>query len=81
MEGDQYLIILCPKTVNLSVTKETKEWLSELISDEESAYRYRKLTVCLWRDHQLIINKKRVYRLLKEEELLQPQRKKISRNV
>ncbi|ELK38835.1 IS3 family transposase [Escherichia coli] len=56
--------------------EQIKEWLSELIADEESAYGYRKLTVCLRRDHQLVINKKKVYRLLKEEELLQPQRQK-----
>ncbi|MBO4117020.1 IS3 family transposase, partial [Streptococcus suis] len=58
--------------------EQIKEWISELIADEESAYGYRKLTVCLRRDHQLIINKKKVYRLLKEEGLLQPQRKKNS---
>ncbi|ELK43989.1 integrase catalytic subunit, partial [Brevibacillus agri BAB-2500] len=49
--------------------EQIKEWLSELIADEESAYGYRKLTVCLRRDHQLVINKKKVYRLLIEEEL------------
>ncbi|MFM1653775.1 IS3 family transposase [Brevibacillus sp. B_LB10_24] len=57
-----------------------KEWLSELIAGEESAYGYRKLTVCLQRDHQLIINKKKVYRLLKEDELLHPQRRKKNKH-
>ncbi len=33
-----------------------KEWLSELIADEEAAYGYRKLTVCLRRDHQLMMS-------------------------
>jgi len=53
-----------------------KEWLLELISGEESAYGYRKLTVCLKRQHGLIINKKKVYRLCRELDILQPQRQK-----
>jgi putative transposase len=58
--------------------EQIKEWLSELISGEESAYGYH--TVCLKRDHQLIINKKKVYRLLKEAVLLRPQRQKKNKH-
>jgi len=54
--------------------EQIKEYLLELVSGEEHAYGYRKLTVCLRRDHQLIINKKKVYRLCEELNLLRPQR-------
>jgi putative transposase len=53
-----------------------KEWLMELASGEEAVYGYRKLTVCLRKQYQLLINKKKVYRLCQELGLLQPQRKK-----
>lgn len=52
-----------------------REWLMELISGEESVYGYRKLTLCLRNQHQLIINKKKVYRLCKELGILSEQRK------
>ncbi len=48
------------------------EWIFEYVASEESAYGYRKITVCLKRDHGLQINKKKVYRLMKEYDLLQP---------
>jgi len=48
----------------------------ELIAGEESIYGYRKLTVCLRRQYNLIINKKKVYRLCKELDILSPQRRK-----
>ncbi|AQS58432.1 transposase [Desulforamulus ferrireducens] len=54
---------------------EIKEWLLELISGDESVYGYRKLTTCLRRKHQLAINKKKVYRLCKELDILSPQRR------
>lgn len=47
----------------------------ELIAGEESIYGYRKLTLCLQRQHSLIINKKKVYRLCKELDILAPQRR------
>jgi putative transposase len=47
-----------------------------LISREESIYGYRKLTKGLRREYALCINKKKVYRLCKELEILLPQRKK-----
>lgn len=37
-------------------------------------YGYRKLTVCLKEDYNLIINHKKVYRLCKELDILRPQR-------
>lgn len=55
--------------------EQIKEWLMELISGEESAYGYRKLTVCLKRQYNLKINKKKVYRLCKELDILEPQRR------
>jgi putative transposase len=53
-----------------------QEWLMELISGEEAVYGYRKLTLCLRNDYGLIINKKKVYRLCKELDILGEQRKK-----
>ena len=55
--------------------EQIKEWLMELISGEESAYGYRKLTICLKRQHTLHINKKKVYRLCKELDILAAQRR------
>jgi len=54
--------------------EQIKDYLLELVFGEEYAYGYRKLTVCLRRDHQLIINKKKVYHLCHELGLLRPQR-------
>ncbi|MDT2264865.1 IS3 family transposase [Paenibacillus larvae] len=48
----------------------------ELISSDGFAYGYRKLTVCLRREYQLQINKKKVYRLCKKLDILLPQRRK-----
>lgn len=55
--------------------EQIKEWLMELISGEESAYGYRKLTVSLRKQYKLNINKKKVYRLCKELDILEPQRR------
>ncbi|MTV49079.1 IS3 family transposase [Heliobacillus mobilis] len=54
--------------------EQIKEYLLELIAGEESAYGYRKLGICLQRQHQLIINDKKTYRLCKELDILIPQR-------
>lgn len=54
--------------------EQIKEWLMELIAGEESIYGYRKLTRCLQRQYGLVINKKKVYRLCKELDILAPQR-------
>ena len=52
------------------------EWIMELLADEyTSTYGYRKLTKILRRDHKLVINKKKVYRLCKQMNVLRPQRK------
>jgi putative transposase len=51
------------------------EWIMELIAGEAAAYGYRKLTVRLKRLHQIVINKKKVYRLCKQMNVLRPQRK------
>lgn len=56
--------------------EQIKEWLMESISGDGYAYGYRKLTVLLRREHDLIINKKKVYRLCKELDILRPQRQK-----
>ncbi|WP_307500599.1 IS3 family transposase, partial [Paenibacillus brasilensis] len=53
-----------------------QEWLCELLNDETEVYGYRKLTICLQREHHLVINKKKVYRLLAKMKMLQPQRRK-----
>ncbi|WP_171822557.1 IS3 family transposase [Sulfobacillus thermosulfidooxidans] len=51
------------------------EWLSEFITAGEGpCYGYRQWTTWLRREHDLIINKKTVYRLLRAADLLQGQR-------
>ncbi|MCC5468565.1 IS3 family transposase, partial [Pelosinus baikalensis] len=56
--------------------EQVKEWICELIEDEEGiCYGYVKITHTLRRKYQLIINKKKVYRLCKELNVLRPQRK------
>ncbi len=52
------------------------EWIMELLADEYTAvYGYRKLTKALRREHELVVNKKKVYRLCKKMNVLRPQRK------
>ncbi|HAE62432.1 MAG TPA: IS3 family transposase [Eubacteriaceae bacterium] len=63
------------KANNRISDEQIKEWLTELIADEGYAYGYLKLTYALKRNFRLIINKKKVYRLCKELEILRPQRK------
>jgi putative transposase len=48
----------------------------KLIEGESDVFGYRKLTSCLRRVYKLIINKKKVYRLCKELDILMPQREK-----
>jgi putative transposase len=52
-----------------------RERIMELVSADDHAYGYRKLTVALRRDYDLIINQKKVYRLYRELNVLRPQRK------
>lgn len=56
--------------------EQIKEWLLELISGEESSSGYRKLTIRIQRQYGLVVNKKKVYRLCKELDILEPQRQK-----
>ena len=50
------------------------EGMIEILTDEDAAYGYEKLTWRLRRRFALIINKKKVYRLCHDMELLWPQR-------
>ncbi|MGG5251947.1 IS3 family transposase [Neobacillus sp. SM06] len=56
--------------------EQIKEFLLEGIAGDAYNYGYRKLTKFLYRNHNLVINKKKVYRLCKELGILRPQRKK-----
>jgi putative transposase len=56
--------------------EQIKEWLLEEIAGDGFGYGYRKLTKQLRRKYHLIINKKKVYRLCKELDILRPQRQK-----
>lgn len=56
--------------------EQIKEWLLESIAGDGFAYGYRKLTKLLRREYNLVINKKKVYRLCKELDILRPQRQK-----
>lgn len=67
--------------------KQIKKWLLQLIENEGYAYGYYKLTIILRRKTGLVINKKKVYRLCKELNILRPQRqikakypRKLARN-
>jgi len=51
-----------------------KGYLRRLIRGANAAFGYRKLTVLLRRNYHLKINKKKVYRLCKELNILAPQR-------
>lgn len=53
-----------------------EEWLMELVSGEEHIYGYAMLTECLKRQYDLVINKKKTYRLCKKLGILHPQRRK-----
>lgn len=55
--------------------EQIQEWLMELIAGETGIYDYRKLCLCLRNEYALQINKKKVYRLCKVLDILQPQRK------
>jgi putative transposase len=56
--------------------EQVKEWLCSLICDDEGeSYGYRKLTHALRRNHDLVINHKKVYRLCAELDILRPQRR------
>ncbi|MBY0204582.1 DDE-type integrase/transposase/recombinase, partial [Paenibacillus cucumis (ex Kampfer et al. 2016)] len=52
-------------------------FLRRLIQGPNAAFGYRKLTVLLRRKYNLVINKKKVYRLCKSLSILLPQREQI----
>lgn len=56
-----------------------KELLQSAIEGDGFPYGYRKLTYWLRREHKLVINKKKVYRLCKEMGILQIQRRRRPR--
>jgi len=75
------------KQGNVVLDARIKGFLRRLIQGEHSASGYRKLTALLRRNYNLVINKKKVYRLCKEMKILSPQRevtnpvpKKIAQN-
>jgi len=51
-----------------------KGFIRRILMGSDSAFGYRKITVLLRRKQQLVINKKKVYRLCKELNVLSPQR-------
>lgn len=56
-----------------NVSKEqVKDWLMEAIEGDGFAYGYLKLTYWLKRKHNLVVNKKKVYRLCEELGMLNP---------
>lgn len=55
---------------------QVKEYLMALIEGETAIYGYRRLTKSLKKVYDLKINKKKVYRLCRELDILMPQRKK-----
>lgn len=54
--------------------EQIKEYMMESIQDDAFYYGYHKITHNLRRDHKLIINHKKVYRLCKELQILKKQR-------
>ncbi|AEE91093.1 Integrase catalytic region [Tepidanaerobacter acetatoxydans Re1] len=54
--------------------EQIKEWLNELICCDGFPYGYNKLTICLKEEYNLLINRKKVYRLCKGLNILKPQR-------
>lgn len=55
--------------------EQVKEWIMDAIEGDGFGYGYLKLTYWLKRNHSLVINKKKVYRLCKELGALKPQRR------
>lgn len=58
--------------------EQIKEWLLELLEGEEHVYGYKLLGQCIRDIHQVIINKKKTYRLCKELGILQKARKPVT---
>jgi putative transposase len=64
----------CTQTGRRISDEQIGEWLMEFLAGEGSVYGYRKLTILLRRRHELVINKKKVYRICKQMDVLRPQR-------
>lgn len=62
---------------NRMCDEQIKQRLLSLIEGDGYYYGYRKLTHALRRDHGLLINKKKVYRLCKEMDILSPQPQRL----
>ncbi|ALS26217.1 integrase [Paenibacillus sp. 32O-W] len=60
--------------------EQIKEWLLELVEGEEHIYGYKLLAECLRNKYELILGKKKSYRLCKELGILQDQRKPKSKH-
>lgn len=58
--------------------EQIEEFLSEAVEGEEGAYGYQNLTRYLRKEHQLIINPKKVYRLCVKLDILKPRRRLAS---
>jgi len=54
------------KNGNKVSDEQVKEWLLELTEGEENEYGYKLLAECLRRNHHLILNNKKAYRLCHE---------------
>ncbi|MDP9729874.1 DDE-type integrase/transposase/recombinase, partial [Alicyclobacillus tolerans] len=54
--------------------EQVKEWIMNAVAGDGFAYGYLKLTYVLKREYQLVINKKKIYRLCKELGILKQQR-------
>lgn len=60
--------------------EQIKEWLLELTEGEEHIYGYKLLAQCLRNERNLILGKTKSYRLCKELDILQQQRKPKSKH-
>ena len=56
-----------------------RELICRQIEGAGYAYGYRKLAKALRRDHQIIVNHKKIYRLCQEMDILRPKRRKKAR--
>ncbi len=74
MEGDLFQVIHNKNHSKIS-DEQIKEFICEVIARDGKYYGYRKITIVLNREYNLVINKKKVYRLCKEMGMLRPQQR------
>lgn len=60
--------------------EQIKEWLLQLIEGEEHVYGYKLLAQCIYDRYDVILNKKKCYRLCKELNILQQARQCVRRH-